>query len=73
MAGVSVCSILATYSEKCAELGLETRVGNKKPTQKNPKKNHLKKPIKNVFFLVFLNFLFFMKMRQTFPFETDFL
>jgi hypothetical protein len=32
------------------------RVGIKKPTQKKPKKNHLKKPTKNVFFLGFLNF-----------------
>jgi hypothetical protein len=38
------------------------RVGIKKPTQKNPpKKTHLKKPTKNGFFWVFLNFLFFMK------------
>jgi hypothetical protein len=44
----------------------------KKPTQKNTK-NHLKKPIKNGFFGVFLNFYFFMKIIQTFLFQTDFL
>jgi hypothetical protein len=52
----------------------------KKPTQKThpkkPKKTHLKNPTKNVFFWVFLgflNFLFFMKIIQTFLFQTDFL
>jgi hypothetical protein len=53
------------------------RVGIKKPTQKNPpkktQKNHLKKPTKNGYFGVFLNFLFFMKIIQTFLFQTDFL
>jgi hypothetical protein len=46
-------------------------VGNKKPTQKNPPK----KPTENAFFvfLGFLNFLFFMKVIQTFLFETIFL
>jgi hypothetical protein len=44
----------------------------KKPTQKNPK-NPPKKPTKNVFFWVFLNFSFFMKIIQTFLFQTDFL
>jgi hypothetical protein len=43
----------------------------KKPTQKNPKKTH-KKPIKNGFLWFFL-FLIFMKIIQTFLFETDFL
>ncbi len=51
------------------------RVGNKKPTQKN-KKNHLK-PHKKFFFFFFFGFLkfltFFMKIIQTFLFETDFL
>jgi hypothetical protein len=47
------------------------RVGNKKPTKKT-QKTHLKKPTKNVFFGfgVFKNF--FMKIIQTFLFETDF-
>ncbi len=40
----------------------------KKPTQKNPPKNPLK-----MSFGVFLTFLFFMKIIQTFLFETDFL
>jgi hypothetical protein len=47
------------------------RVGNKKPTQKT----HLKNPLKMFFwgFLgIFLNFKFFMKIIQTFFFETDF-
>jgi len=37
--------------------GRRGRVGIKKPTQKNPKKNHLKKPTKSGFFRVFLNTL----------------
>ncbi len=49
----------------------------KKPTQKKPpKKTYLKKPTINVFlfFWGFLKFfLFFMKIIQTFLFETDFL
>jgi hypothetical protein len=52
----------------------------KKPQKthpKKPKKTHLKKPTKNVFFWgffgFFLNFLFFMKIIQTFLFQTDFL
>jgi hypothetical protein len=54
------------------------RVGNKKPTQKNPpKKTHPKKPNKKnpqkMFTFGLLNFLFFMKIIQTFLFETDFL
>jgi hypothetical protein len=44
-----------------------TKNGNKKPTQKT----HPKKPVK-MFFLGFLYFLFFMKIKQTFLFETDF-
>jgi hypothetical protein len=48
----------------------------KKTHPKNPpKKTHLKKPTKNVFFWVFwgfLNFFIFMKIIQTFLFETDF-
>ena len=48
------------------------RVANKKPTQKNPKKNHLKKPTKSGFFRFFLNFKFFMKITKTFLFQTDF-
>jgi hypothetical protein len=58
---------------------LKNRVGNKKthpkkPTPKNPKK-HLKKTINGFFgfFRVFLNFVFFTKIIQTFLFETDFL
>ncbi len=65
------------------ECSVKSRVGIKKPTQKNPpkktQKTHLKKPTKNVFFVsffgffwVFLNFLFFMKIIQTFLFHTDF-
>jgi hypothetical protein len=38
-----------------------------------PKKTHPKKPKKNGFFWVFLNFLFFMKIIQTFLFQTGFL
>jgi hypothetical protein len=40
-----------------------------------PKKTHLKTHYKCffLFFWVFLNFLFFMKIIQTFLFETDFL
>ncbi len=53
------------------------RVGIKKPTQKThpkkPQKTHLKKPTKMFFFLIFLNFLFFMKIIQTFLFQPDFL
>ncbi len=37
-----------------------------------PKKPTLKKPTKNGSSWVFLNFLFFMKIIQTFHFETDF-
>jgi hypothetical protein len=58
----------------------ETRVGIEKPTQKKPPKKTQKKPpkktTKNVFlwvFWVFLNNLFFMKIIQTFLFQTDFL
>ncbi len=40
---------------------------------KNPPKKPPNKTTKNVFFWVFLNFLFFMKIIQTFLFETDFL
>jgi hypothetical protein len=40
------------------------RVANKKSTPKNP--------LKLGFFRVFSNFLFFMKIIQTFLFETDF-
>jgi hypothetical protein len=59
-------------------LGSEIRrVGIKKPTQKNPpkktQKTHIKKPTKNVFFLGFLNFLFFMKIIQTFLFQKFFM
>ncbi len=43
----------------------KTRVGIKKPTQKNPQKNPPKKTHKNAFFGFFLNFLFFMKIIQT--------
>jgi hypothetical protein len=39
---------------------------------KKPKKTHLKNPLKMVFW-GFLNFLFFMKIIQTFLFQTDFL
>jgi hypothetical protein len=53
-----------------------TMVGIKKPTQKTPPKKTqkptLKKPTKNGFW-GFLNFLFFMKIIQTFLFQTDFL
>jgi hypothetical protein len=52
--------------------GRRGRVGIKKPTQKNPKKNHLKKPTKSGFFRFFLNFKFFMKITKTFLFQTDF-
>jgi hypothetical protein len=45
----------------------------KNPPKKTPK-NHLKKPTKMFFwgFWDFLNFKFFMKIIQTFLFETDF-
>jgi hypothetical protein len=53
------------------------RVGNKKPTQKIPKKTTQKTHKKCFFFGgflgFFLNFKFFMKIIQTFLFETDFL
>jgi hypothetical protein len=55
----------------------QARVGIKKPTQKNPPKKAPKKPpkkpTKNGIFWVFLNFYFFMKIIQTFLFQTDFL
>jgi hypothetical protein len=51
---------------------LKSGLAIKNPPQKNPQKNtHLKKPITNVFW-VFLKFLIFMKIIQTFLFETDF-
>jgi hypothetical protein len=40
-----------------------TRVGIEKPTQKNPKKPP-KKPTKNVFFCVFLFFIFYENNRN---------
>ncbi len=46
----------------------DIRVGNKKPTQKKPKK-----PTENVFFWGFLKFIIFMKIIQIFLFETVFL
>jgi hypothetical protein len=46
----------------------DPRVGIKKPTQKN----HLKNPLKMGFLVFFFNFLFFMKIIQTFLFQTDF-
>jgi hypothetical protein len=55
--------------------GLALKNPPKKTHPKKTKKNHLKKPTKNVFFLVFwvfLNCKFFMKLIQTFLFETDF-
>jgi hypothetical protein len=55
------------------------RVGIKKPTQKNPpiktKKNHLKKPTKNVFFWffgVFLNFFIFYENNTNFSLSNRF-
>jgi hypothetical protein len=67
---------LAAYLLAFVVLG---RVGNKnppkKPTQKTLK-NPPKKPTKNGFFgffWVLLNFLFFMKIIQTFIFDTVFL
>jgi hypothetical protein len=53
--------------------GLALKNPPKKTHPKKPKKTHLKKPNKNGFFWVFLNFLFFMKIIQTFLFQTDFL
>jgi hypothetical protein len=56
------------------EAGLALKNPPKKTHPKKPQKTHLKKPTKNVFFVwVFLNFLFFMKIIQTFLFQTDFL
>jgi hypothetical protein len=52
-----------------AEDAEQERVGNKKPT----KKNHLKNPLKRGLFVFFLILIFFMKIIQTFLFETDFL
>jgi hypothetical protein len=53
------------------------RVGIEKPTQKNPpKKTHPKKPKKKPLkmgFWGFFNFFIFMKIIQTFLFQTDFL
>jgi hypothetical protein len=51
--------------------GLEPGLAIKKQPKK-PKKNLLKKPLK-CFLGFFLNFEFFMKIIQTFLFETDFL
>jgi hypothetical protein len=48
------------------------RVGNKKPIQKNPPKK-TQKNHKNGFFGFFKIKIFFMKIIQTFLFETDFL
>jgi hypothetical protein len=44
------------------------RVGKKKPTQKNPPKNHLKKPTKSGFlgFFVFFQFLIFYENNTNF-------
>jgi hypothetical protein len=56
--------------------GLALKNPPKKTHPKKTKKTHLKKPTKNVFlgfFWVFLIFLFFMKIIQTFLFQTDFL
>jgi hypothetical protein len=54
--------------------GVLHRVGNKKPTQKNPQKTTYKNPLKMFFILFcFLNFIFFMKIIQTFLFGTYFL
>jgi hypothetical protein len=59
------------------EPGLALKNPPKKTHPKKPKKTHLKKPTKKCFFFgffwVFLNFLFFMKIIQTFLFQTDFL
>jgi hypothetical protein len=54
-------------SQRDAQRLLGCRVGNKKPTQKT----HLKSPLK-MGFLVFFQFLIFMKIIQTFLFEKDF-
>jgi hypothetical protein len=53
--------------------GLALKNPPKKTHPKKPKKTHLKKPTKSGFFWVFLNFEFFMKITQTFLFQTDFL
>jgi hypothetical protein len=53
--------------------GPEGRVGNKKPTQKNPPKRAPKKTrLRMCFLFVFLIFNFLCKIIQTFLFETDF-
>jgi hypothetical protein len=53
--------------------GLALKNPPKKIHPKKTKKTHLKKTTKNGFFWVFLKFLFFMKIMQTFLFQTDFL
>jgi hypothetical protein len=56
--------------------GLALKNPPKKTHPEKPKKNHLKKTTKNGFFWVFLGFLiflYFMKIIQTFLFQTDFL
>jgi hypothetical protein len=63
------CSRHTAVTAPSRDASPQTRVGNKKPTQKKPTlKNSLK-----MFFIYFLNFKFFMKIIQTFLFETDFL
>jgi hypothetical protein len=63
----------AAYSHRTEGAGARGRtpepgskVGNKNPHKKPTQKNHSKKPSKNVFFLGFLYFKFFMKIIETF-------
>jgi hypothetical protein len=53
---------------------METRDGIKKPTQKNPQKNHLKNPLKWVFwfFLGFFKFFIFYENNTNFSLSNRF-
>jgi hypothetical protein len=57
------------------EGGLQPGLAIKDPSKKTTQKTHLKKTTKNVFFVcffwVFSKFFIFMKIKQTFLFETD--
>jgi hypothetical protein len=63
--------ILYVVSEHNHKAGLATKNPPKKSTRKNPKKTS-KNPLKMDFWF-FFNFKFFLKIIQTFLFETDFL
>jgi hypothetical protein len=70
--GLSKHLFVAFKMVNLLQAGLAIKNPTKKPNQNNPKKIHLKKPTKNGFFGFFFNFKFFMKILQTFLFETDF-